>query len=138
MDNVREFFKRDEFAKYCGIELVNVSPGYAKTVMELGEKHLNGVGTVHGGALFTLADFAFAVAANSHGMVTVAINVSITFMKAVKTGRVTAEARELSSNPKLATYTVNIFDADDDLIAVFQGLAYRKKETLQYLMDIEN
>ncbi len=135
MDEIREFFKRDEFAKYCGIELVDVSPGYAKTSMKLGEEHLNGVGTVHGGALFTLADFAFAVAANSHGRVTVAINVSITFMKAVKTGRVTAEARELSSNPKLATYTVDIFDGDDDLVAVFQGLAYRKRETLQSLIE---
>jgi acyl-CoA thioesterase len=56
-------------------------------------------------------------------------------MKAVKTGRITAEARELSSNPKLATYTVDIVDDEGDLVAVFQGLAYRKKDTLQSLMD---
>jgi len=135
MDELREFFKRDEFAKYAGIKIVDVSPGYAKTEMFISEIHLNGVKTVHGGVLFTLADFAFAVAANSHGRVTVAINVNITFMKAVKTGRITAEARELSSNPKLATYTVDIVDDEGDLVAVFQGLAYRKKDTLKSLMD---
>ncbi len=135
IEEVREFFKRDEFAEYCGIKIVEVSPGYAKTEMFISENHLNGVKTVHGGALFTLADFAFAVAANSHGRVTVAINVSITFMKAVNKGKITAEARELSSNPKLATYTVDILDEKGDLVAVFQGLAYRKKDTLQSLMD---
>ncbi len=135
MDKIKEFFKRDEFAKYCAIKIVEVSPGYSKTEMEIHKEHLNGVGTVHGGALFTLADYAFAVAANSHGQVTVAINVSITFMKAVKKGKITAEARELSSNPKLATYTVDISDEDDDLVAVFQGLAYRKRETLQSLIE---
>ncbi len=135
MDEIREFFKRDEFAKYAGINIAEISPGYAKTEMIINENHLNGVKTVHGGAIFTLADFAFAVAANSHGRVTLAINVSITFMKAVKTGKITAEARELSSNPKLATYTVDIMDEEEDLVAVFQGLAYRKKESLQSLMN---
>ncbi len=135
MDEIREFFKRDEFAKYCGIKLVEVSPGYAKTELLINEEHLNGVKTVHGGVIFTLADFAFAVAANSHGCVTVAINVGITFMKAATKGLITAEARELSSNPKLATYTVNIIDDEDDLVAVFQGLAYRKRDTLESLME---
>ncbi|MGA2677167.1 MAG: PaaI family thioesterase [Methanobacterium sp.] len=135
IEELREFFKRDEFAAYCDIKIVDISPGYAKTEMLITENHLNGVKTVHGGTLFTLADFAFAVAANSHGNVTVAINVSITFMKAVNKGKITAEARELSSNPKLATYTVDISDEEGDLVAVFQGLAYRKKDTLQSLMD---
>jgi acyl-CoA thioesterase len=135
IDEVREFFKRDEFAAYCGIEIMEVSPGYAKTEMLISDNHLNGAKTVHGGALFTLADFAFAVAANSYGKVTVAINVSITFMKAINKGKITAEARELSSNPKLATYTVDILDEEGELVAVFQGLAYRKRDTLQSLMD---
>jgi acyl-CoA thioesterase len=135
IDEVKKFFKRDEFAEYCGIKIIEVSPGYAKTEMLIKENHLNGVKTVHGGALFTLADFAFAVAANSHGKVTVAINVSITFMKAVNKGTITAEAKELSSNPKLATYTVDIIDEAGDLIAVFQGLAYRKRDTLKSLME---
>ena len=98
--------------------------------MDISDEHLNGIGTVHGGALFTLADFTFAVAANSHGRVTVAINANISYMKAVSRGKLTAEAREISLNPKLATYTIDIIDEDGELIAIFQGLAYRKRENI--------
>ena len=54
--------------------------------MEISDIHLNSIGTVHGGALFTLADFTFALAANSHGIVTVAINANISYLKAVTEG----------------------------------------------------
>ena len=92
--------------------------------------HLNGYGTVQGGAIFTLADFAFAAASNSHGTVAVAINVSITFMKAAKTGTLWAEAREISRNFKLGSYTVEVKDDQGELVALFQGLAYRKSEKI--------
>src|SRR5512140_3457723 len=101
MDTIRAMFENDRFAKHSGIELVSVSPGQATARMVLQPQHLNGVGTVQGGAIFTLADFAFAAAANSHGKVAVAVNVSITFMKAATTGVLTAEAREISRNSKL-------------------------------------
>lgn len=135
MDKIKEFFKRDQFAEYCGIELAEVSPGKARVEMEIKKEHFNGVNTVHGGAIFTLADFAFAIAANSYGQVTVAINVSITFMKAATKGKLTAEAREISRNPKLSTYTVDIYDDEGDVVAVFQGLAYQKRETLESMME---
>ncbi len=126
MDPIYAMFENDRFAKHTGIELLTVSPGQATARMVLHPHHLNGVGTVQGGAIFTLADFAFAAACNSHGKVAVAVNVSITFMKAATTGALTAEAREVALNPKLGTYTVNVTDEQNNLIAVFQGLAYRK------------
>jgi len=129
-DEIKEFFKGDRLAEYLGIELVEVSMGGAVARMEVRDEHLNGINTVHGGAIFTLADFAFAVAANSHGRVTVAINVSISFMKAATSGKLTAIAREISLNPKIATYTVNICNDKGVLIAIFQGLAYRKKDKI--------
>lgn len=135
MEEIREFFKRDKFARHCGIKLLEVSEGMAKTEMEIKEEHLNGVNTVHGGAIFTLADFTFAVAANSYGQITVAINASITYMKAVTSGKITAEAREISRNPKLSTYTINVYDESGDVIAIFQGLAYEKRGSLSSLMD---
>jgi acyl-CoA thioesterase len=89
---------------------------------------------VHGGALFTLADFTFALAANSYGRVTVAINANISYLKAVKTGTLIAEARELSKSNRISNYTVNIKEEDGgELVAVFQGMAYRKKEKLKDL-----
>jgi acyl-CoA thioesterase len=135
MDNIKEFFKRDKFAEHCGIELVEVKPGSAKAKMEVRNEHLNGVNTVHGGAIFTLADFAFAAAANSYEQVTVAINVSITYMIALKSGKITAEAREISRNPKLSTYTIDVYNEVGEIAAVFQGLAYQKRESLESLLE---
>jgi acyl-CoA thioesterase len=131
MDTVKRFFKKDKFAERANIELLSVSPGQARAKMTLHPHHLNGYGTVQGGAIFTLADFAFAAASNSHGKVAVAINVSITFMKAGETGTLWAEAKEVSKNFKLGSYTVEVKDDQGELVAVFQGLAYRKSETIQ-------
>jgi acyl-CoA thioesterase len=128
MEQVKQRLRNDQFAARCNIELLSVSPGRASARMTLHPHHLNGIGTVQGGAIFTLADFAFAAASNSHGTVAVAVNASITFMKAAGTGTLWAEARELSKNFKIGTYTVEIKDDQGDLIAHFQGLAYRKKD----------
>jgi acyl-CoA thioesterase len=130
MDTVKRFFKKDKFAERANIKLLSVSPGQARAKMTLHPHHLNGYGTVQGGAIFTLADFAFAAASNSHGNVAVAINVSITFMKAGQTGTLWAEAREVSKNFKLGSYTVEVKDDQGELVAVFQGLAYRKSEQI--------
>lgn len=134
LDKIRKLFENDRFAKYSGIEVVDISPGSAETRMKVEDKHLNGIGTVHGGALFTLADFSFALAANSYGRVTVAINASISYLKAVKTGTLIAEARELSKSNRISNYTVTIKEEEGgELVAVFQGMAYRKKAKLEDL-----
>ncbi|MBP8259876.1 MAG: PaaI family thioesterase [Verrucomicrobia bacterium] len=129
-DVLRQFFLRDQFARHAGIELIDAGPGCATARMALGPQHLNGLGTVHGGAIFTLADFTFAVAANSHGPASVAINVSISFLKAAKAGTLEAVAREIQVNPRLGHYTVEVRDESGQLIAVFNGMAYRKKESI--------
>jgi len=131
MDKVKQLLKKDHFAKHVGIELLKVMPGYAKTRMTIKKKHLNGVNIVHGGALFTLADFTFAAASNSHGSVAVAINANISFVKAAKSGILTAEAREVSLNPKLATYDIKVKDELGNLIASFNGMVYRKTDNIQ-------
>ena len=132
-DEIKKFFKRDRLAEYLGIELVDVSEGQAISRMKIKNEHLNGLNTVHGGAIFTLADFTFAVAANLHGNVTVAINVNISFMKAAYNATLTATANEVSINPKLGTYTVNVVDDDGNLIAIFQGMSYRKRDKIKDL-----
>ncbi len=130
MESAKRFFKGDRFAERANIELVSLSPGHAQAKMTLHPHHLNGYGTVQGGAIFTLADFAFAAASNSHGTVAVAVNVSITFMKAAKTGTLWAAAKEISKNFKLGSYTVEVKDDAGELVALFQGLAYRKSEKI--------
>ncbi len=130
MDKIRDFFKNDRFAQHSGIELLDVSPGYAKARMNVQEFHLNGANVVHGGAIFTLADLAFAVASNSHGTLAVAINASIWYVKASTEGVLFAEAKEVSINPKLATYAIDITNEEGDMIATFKGMVYRKKQVI--------
>jgi acyl-CoA thioesterase len=120
----------DRFAAHCGIELLSVSEGKAQARMALGPHHWNALGIVQGGAIFTLADYAFAAASNSYGTVALAINVSISFIKAAKAGMLCAEAVETSRNFKLATYTVQVKDDAGDVVALFQGMVYRKQETI--------
>ena len=130
MEEIKRCLKNDRFAERTNVELLSVSLGHATAKMVLHPHHLNGLGSVQGGAIFTLADFAFAAACNSHGTVAVALNVSITFMKAATTGTLWAEAREVSNNFKVGSYVVEVKDDQGDLVATFQGLAYRKKDKL--------
>ena len=133
MKKVRQFFSdNDQFAKHAGLELLEVAKGYAKVKMPIQPYHLNGVKTVHGGAIFTLADFAFAAASNSHGRVAMGVNGTISYMKAVSAGTLFAEAQETSLNHKLGHYLVNIYDDQHELIAVFQGMVYRKQAQLTF------
>lgn len=129
---IEEYFKKDKYAEFTGIKLLDVSEGRAKAMLEINDKHLNSAGTVHGGAIFTLADFAFAVAAHSHGAVAAAINSSISFFKGVSSGILYAEAKELSYHPKLASYIIDITNEQNELIATFQGMVYRRKEPLKF------
>jgi len=130
MEEIKRCLKNDRFAERTNVELLYISPGHATAKMVLQPYHLNGLGSAQGGAIFTLADYAFAAAANSHGTVAVAINVSITFMKGAVTGTLWAEAREVSKNFKIGSYIVEVKDDLGDLVATFQGLAYRKKDKL--------
>jgi acyl-CoA thioesterase len=127
MEDIKSFFKKDNFVANVGIELLEVSPGYAKAKLDVEERHLNALKTVQGGALFTLADIAFAAAINAHGSTAVVINANMSFVKAATKGTLIAEAKETSISPKIATYNVDITDDHGDIIAIYQGMGYRKK-----------
>jgi len=131
MEQIKKFFaEQDLFAKHSGIELLKVESGKAWAKMEIQPWHMNGAKTVHGGAIFTLADFVFAAASNSHGNLAMEINTSTSFINPAKGGTLYAEAEEISLNNKLGNYQVRVSDHDDRLIAQFQGTAYRKKDQL--------
>ena len=129
--NIKEFIsKNDRFAAMVGIELLEVGEGRAKAKLEIRDEHLNGVNIGHGGAIFSLADLAFAAASNSYGNIAVAINANISFFKAADKGILYAEAIEVSKNQKLATYNVSIRNNKGEMIASFQGTVYRKEKLL--------
>lgn len=126
------YFKKDKFAQYVGIELLDVKDGWAKASLQIKTEHLNGLNLVHGGAIFTLADLAFAAAANSRGSVAVSINNTISYVKSPQGDIIYAEAKEVSANHKLATYAVHVTDAQGDIVAVFQGTVYRKSHKVDH------
>ena len=131
MQQLMQFFSaQDKFAGHAGIELVDAGPGWAKVSMKIQPFHFNAAKTVHGGAIFTLADFAFAVASNSHGTLAMGINTSVNFVKAATGGTLHADAMEQAKGPKLASYSVTVTDDAGDVVAIFQGMVYRKKESI--------
>lgn len=125
-ERIAAFFERDCFARENGIRVVEVRPGFARTEMTVEPRHLNSIGILQGGALFTLADLAFAVASNSHGVVAVACQADVTWFKAVQSGTLTAAAEEISRTRRLSTCLVRVTDRDQDLVALFKGVAYIK------------
>ncbi|MCE5268321.1 MAG: PaaI family thioesterase [Planctomycetaceae bacterium] len=126
LEAVRACFGNDRFAMTSGAELVELRLGYAKARLNIEDRHLNSVGLVQGGAIFTLADFTFAAACNSAGRVAVAISTNLSFLKAARSGVLWAEAVELSRTKRIATCTVRITDDAGELLALFQGTAYIK------------
>ena len=127
MEKYKEFFKSDRFAANAGVELLEVKPGYAKARMLVTEEHLNAGGVCQGGALFTLADLAFAAAANSHDQLTLSVNANITFLRSVKEGYVYAEAVEVFNHHRIPFIEVRITDEAGELIGVMTSSGYRKK-----------
>jgi acyl-CoA thioesterase len=131
MELIARFFENDRYAKENGIRIVEIRPGYARTEMTVEPRHLNAVGILQGGALFTLADLAFAAASNSHGVVAVACQADVTWFRAVESGKLTATAEEIARTRKLSTCVVRITGQHDDLVALFKGVAYIKGTPLE-------
>lgn len=127
MEKIYKLFSRDRFAKMCGIKMEEIQEGYARASMPVEERHLNGLDICQGGAIFTLADFAFASAANSHGPVAVSIDNSISFLKSVKEGEfLIAEALEVSLHKKIGVYDIEV-KSGEKLVAKMSGTVYRKR-----------
>jgi acyl-CoA thioesterase len=124
-----EWVAGDPFARSLGVELVEVAPGYGKVAMTVRDDMLNSHDTAHGGAVFSLADAAFAVASNSHGPLAVALEISVNYIAPAHPGdRLVAEAREESLGRRIGVYRLHVTREDGTLVAVAQATAYRKTE----------
>ncbi len=110
------------FVQELGIRTVSISEGDVRVAMDAGDK-LNAVGGAHGGAVFTLADQAFALASNLEAWPQVALVASINYLRPGK-GMLEAVARKTSETNRMSLYEVKVFD-DGELIAVFQGTGYK-------------
>ena len=118
--------KNDRFSHWMGLKVDEIRLGYCRLHYTIREEMLNGFDQVHGGILFSAADSAFAFACNSHGRITVALDVSITFTRPAKAGDLlTVEAKEIHLSNKTGVYDIRTTDKDQNLVAFFKGTAYR-------------
>jgi acyl-CoA thioesterase len=127
---IRDYILKDPFARRLGATVEAIAPGYSRVSLEVTAEMVNFHGMTHGAVVFALSDIAFAAAGNSRGQTAVALNASISFLKATKPGdRLVAEARELHASGPTALYEITVTDRQTgDLVASSQDMVYRKRE----------
>ncbi|MFY7878952.1 MAG: hydroxyphenylacetyl-CoA thioesterase PaaI [Lacibacter sp.] len=117
---------QDAFSQWLGIEILDIKEGYSKIKMQIRQEMVNGLGIIHGGVTFSMADSAFAFACNNRNNLSVALDTSINFIKPVHIGDVLiAEARELHNGKSTGLYQIEIYNQKEHLVAQFKGLCYR-------------
>jgi acyl-CoA thioesterase len=123
---VAKMYAQDGFSAWLGVQIESIKPGNVRCSMKIRKEMLNGFGKSHGGIAFSLADSAFAFAANTHGRVSVSIDNSISYPAPVQEGdTLTAEAREVSKSDKIGFYEVPVRNQHDVTVALFRGTVYR-------------
>ena len=126
---------REPFALALGMELKELAAGYSAVEMTYDPAAMNNLfARAHGGAIFSLIDEAFETVCQTVGEVTVALSVSVNFVASPVSGaRLRAEAREVSSTKRTASYDIKVRDGAGELVAVCQALAYRTGKPLPFL-----
>lgn len=125
-EETRERVDSDAFCETLGIDVVELESGYARTELTVTEDLLNFHGTPHGGAIYSLADAAFAAASNSHGETAVALETNISYLESVDAGEtLAATAKETHLSGRTAEYEVEVTDESGSRIATFRGRVYR-------------
>ncbi|MGC4035606.1 MAG: hydroxyphenylacetyl-CoA thioesterase PaaI [Chitinophagaceae bacterium] len=128
---VGHIMANDLFSQWLGIEVVEVQAGYSKIKMTVRNEMMNGLGIVHGGIAFALADSAFAFACNSRNNLSVALDTAINFIKPVHPGDVlVAETKELHNGRGTGLYQVTITNQHGHVVALFKGTCFRTNKKL--------
>lgn len=128
---VAHIMQQDLFSQWLGIEVLEIKEGYSKIKMTVRKEMINGLGIVHGGIAFSLADSCFAFACNNRNVLSVALDTSINFIKPVHVGdELIAEAKELHNGKGTGLYHVTITNQHQHIVAVFKGTCFRTNKTL--------
>ncbi len=126
LEQAREYFKGDRFAMENGVTLDALHEDEAVCSMRLDPaRHCNAAGGVMGGVIFTLADFAFAVASNNLHHLTVALQVSVNFLNGVRGEKLTARTKCIKNGRTTSIFNVDITDESGRLVAQFVGTGYK-------------
>ena len=128
---VSEILRKDLFSQWLGIEIVDIKEGYSKIKMTVRKEMMNGLGVVHGGIAFSLSDSAFAFACNNRNNLSLALDTSINFTKAIMPDDVlTAEAKEIHNGRSTGLYLITVTNQRQEQVAHFKGTCFRTGKTL--------
>ena len=128
---VSHMMENDYFSQWMEVKVIEVREGYSKIQMTIRKEMVNGFGIVHGGLPFSLADSAFAFACNNRNNLSVALDVTITFTKAVNVGDIlTAEAKEFHNGRSTGVYLITVTNQKNEQVALFKGTCFRTGKEL--------
>ena len=127
---------RDRFTAWLGLKIDEIREGYCRLHYTVKEDMLNGFERIHGGVLFSAADSAFAFACNSHGLITVALDVSITYTRPALAGdKLYVEAVEIHLGNKTGLYDIRTTNEKGELVCQFKGTAYRTSKKVSPILE---
>ena len=128
-ESARGNFAGDLFAtQAAGIVIKEAREGYAHCEMEIKPHHKAAHGGVMGGAVFTLADFAFAVASNSEEFMTMTVTSSINYISSPKKGTLTARSRAVKNGRTVCFYETVITGSDGAIVATVTSTGIRRRK----------
>lgn len=128
---IEHMMSKDRFSKWLGVVVNEVSRGACTIQVDVNNDMLNGFGIAHGGVTFAIADTALAIASNSYNRLSVALEASISYPRAVNLGdTLKAQATELSLTNKTGVYQILVTNQNDQTVAIFKGTVYRTSKTL--------
>lgn len=133
---VAKMLAHDKFSEWLGIQVDKIDLGYCKLHYTVKDDMLNGFSIIHGGVLFAASDSAFAFACNTHGYITVALEVSISFTRSATLGeQLTVEAKEIHMGNKTGVYEIRTVNEKGELLSLFKGTAYRTAKEIEPLSE---
>lgn len=126
LTQLQKIYKNDRFATSAGCKIIEADNDKVICEMPICDDLLNAYGAVMGGAIFTLADFAFAVASNLSGVPSVAIESNIRFYATTKGTKLIAKCTTDKEGRNLGHYTVEVKDDLGKKIAGYTAVAFHK------------
>ena len=129
LERAKAQFSADLFAtQTTGVEILEASAGHAKCMLRLRPNHMNCLGVPMGGAIFTLADFALAIASNTGGNPSVSVSSTIEYLSASKGTCLIATCNADKSGRRLGFYTTDVTDDTGRRIARVTTTVFRESE----------
>jgi len=109
------------WVKETGIRILTASADEVTCEIDISDKHHQGYGIVHGGVhagiIETLASIGAAIVAHPRGQRVVGLENSTSFIRAVRSGKLTATARPVTRGRSSQLWEAWIRDADGKLVA---------------------